>query len=71
MVPKQTPAGEYLLRIDVVYHHYSNEVPQLYPACAQIVVDGDAMEALPEGGVQFPEAYDPKEPGKSYFNRTW
>lgn len=62
-IPEQTPAGPYLLRVDMVFNYW-NSVAQLYPACAQIVVESNATGTLPATGVKFPEAYDPSMPGK-------
>jgi hypothetical protein len=61
-IPTQTPAGAYLLRVDMVFNYW-NSPAQLYPACAQVLVEGNATGALPKG-VKFPEVYDPSMPGK-------
>jgi hypothetical protein len=67
-IPEQTPAGAYLLRVDLVFNYW-NSPAQLYPACAQIVVESSAFGALPKTGIKFPEAFDPGMPGKS--NIRW
>ena len=61
-IPKQTPAGQYLLRVDFVYNHWIGTA-QLYPSCAHVEVESAASGALPKG-VKFPEVYDPAMPGK-------
>jgi hypothetical protein len=76
-IPKQTPAGQYLLRMDSVnigmhtmpkdgsdWIWQSGET-QVYPGCAQIEVQSDYTGSLPEGGVQIPEALFTKSPGMS------
>lgn len=62
-IPEQTPAGAYLLRVDMVYN-YADHVAQVYPSCAHIMVESGVMGALPKTGVKFPEAYYPDMPGK-------
>lgn len=64
-ISEQTPAGAYLLRVDLVFNYW-NTVAQLYPSCAQIIVESNATGALPKTGVRFPEAYEPSMPGKIY-----
>lgn len=63
-IPSQTPAGQYLLRVDLVFNYWTTPA-QLYPSCAHIIVESKATGALPKG-VKFPEAYDPKMPGENY-----
>ncbi|KAF2820353.1 hypothetical protein CC86DRAFT_374518 [Ophiobolus disseminans] len=60
-IPTQTPPGSYLLRVDMVYAN-GDYATQLYPSCAQILVESSATGALPKG-VKFPEAYEPSQPG--------
>jgi hypothetical protein len=62
-IPEQTPAGTYLLRVDMVFNYWTTPA-QLYPACAQIIVESTATGALPATGIKFPEAYDPSMPGE-------
>lgn len=70
-VPTQTPAGQYLLRIDEVNtgleeHNevYNSTSPaQIYPSCAQIEVVSRYDDALPEG-ILIPEALSHTSPGK-------
>ncbi|KAH9908563.1 glycoside hydrolase [Xylariomycetidae sp. FL2044] len=69
-LPAQTPAGEYLLRIDQIWAYYRDVVPprggytQLYPSCVQIRVESDVVGELPsEGGVKIPEVFCTECPG--------
>ncbi|KAI1817001.1 glycoside hydrolase [Poronia punctata] len=70
-IPKQTPAGQYLLRLDMSWPSIRNEdgttltQSQIYATCAQIEVvndDPEAASALPEG-IRFPEDYTDDAPG--------
>jgi primosomal replication protein N len=61
-IPAQTPAGKYLLRVDLVYNYWQTEA-QLYPTCAHIEVENSVSGDLPKG-VKFPEAYEPSMPGE-------
>jgi hypothetical protein len=62
-IPEQTPAGQYLLRVDHVFNYWRSPA-QLYPSCAHIEVESTASGGLPEG-VKFPEAYEPDMPGEN------
>ncbi|KAH8593305.1 glycosyl hydrolase family 61-domain-containing protein [Bisporella sp. PMI_857] len=74
-IPKQTPAGDYLLRIDLpamgfrdLYYVDGQPVilrteSQLYPSCAQIRVLNDEYQGDLPVGVKIPEAFEPDEPG--------
>lgn len=72
-IPKQTPAGQYLLRMDSVnlgFHvgqnwKWQNAETQVYPGCAQIEVESEYSGNLPEGSVSFPEALYNEAPGMS------
>jgi hypothetical protein len=60
-IPAQTPAGEYLMRMDIIWGS-RGAGSQLYPSCAQIRVESDSTTTLPEG-VRIPEAFTPTSPG--------
>lgn len=62
-IPEQTPAGEYLLRVDLVFNTWQVDYAQTYPSCAHIEVTSAASGSLPSG-VKFPEVYRPDMPGK-------
>jgi len=64
-IPEQTPAGAYLLRVDMVYNYYWSPA-QLYPSCAQILVESAATGALPKG-VKIPEVLFPDMPGENHY----
>lgn len=61
-LPKQTPAGQYLLRVDQIWpgvyesgeHGLIQIEPQLYPACAQIKVESAIIGKL-SIGIKMPE----------------
>ncbi|CAJ2509423.1 Uu.00g144490.m01.CDS01 [Anthostomella pinea] len=70
-IPPQIPAGQYLLRFDLVntgtHGVYANnetwtDPAQLYATCAQIQVESAASGALP-AGIGIPEAMSPDSPG--------
>jgi hypothetical protein len=68
-LPKQTPAGQYLMRIDYVYtgfrypaDKYPHVIAQHYPSCLQIDVTSDVTGDLPKG-VKIPEILMPDQPG--------
>jgi hypothetical protein len=70
-VPKQTPAGQYLLRVDLIWPGLlyildgkviSDGEAQLYPSCAQIEVESEATEPMPQG-ISIPEDLGTKSPG--------
>ncbi|ETS73783.1 hypothetical protein PFICI_14729 [Pestalotiopsis fici W106-1] len=71
-IPAQTPAGQYLLRMDEVNtgleeHNAvfnSTSPAQLYPSCAQIQVESDFTDPLPQG-IKIPEALQHTSPGMS------
>ncbi|RWA12842.1 hypothetical protein EKO27_g2240 [Xylaria grammica] len=60
-IPSQTPAGEYLLRIDLIwaYPYYDQPVKggytQIYPSCVQVRVENSIQGSLPAGGIKIPE----------------
>ena len=62
-IPEATPPGEYLLRVEHLYVRPVYNTTQFYIACAQVRIRG------PGGGtpgpiVEFPGAYDLKDPGR-------
>jgi len=67
-IPAQTPAGQYLLRVDLVntglkYDNSDSQVPaQLYPGCAQILVESKFGGELP-AGIKIPEDFSHASPG--------
>ncbi|KAF2004387.1 hypothetical protein P154DRAFT_572046 [Amniculicola lignicola CBS 123094] len=70
-VPKQTPAGQYLMRVDLAWPGFvyklgadliSDVQGQLYPSCAQIEVESDVTGSLPKG-IKIPEDLQPKSQG--------
>ncbi|KAI3336514.1 glycosyl hydrolase family 61-domain-containing protein [Xylariaceae sp. AK1471] len=73
-IPPQTPSGQYLLRMDLVWpgmiDSYVNftVIAQMYPTCAQIQVESDAKSnALPKG-IRIPEDFTHESPGMRW---TW
>jgi hypothetical protein len=61
-IPKQTPAGKYLLRVDQPYYGSGNSDAQMYPTCAQIEVMGGVSGDLPKG-IKIPEDLQNESPG--------
>jgi hypothetical protein len=64
----QTPAGQYLLRLDEVNTGIQNEtgaVAQLYPSCAQLEVKSDFTGSLP-AGVNIPDVLTDASPGMAF-----
>ncbi|TFK27849.1 hypothetical protein FA15DRAFT_585662 [Coprinopsis marcescibilis] len=68
------PAGDYLLRAEIIAHHESDTLftqnpsrgAQLYPSCVQVRVVSNGNSLLP-GGAAFPGAYTDADPG-IHFN---
>ncbi|KAJ3571876.1 hypothetical protein NPX13_g5230 [Xylaria arbuscula] len=60
-IPSQTPSGEYLLRVDLIWAYYKvdYQVPggytQLYPSCVQLKVESAVEGSLPTPGIKIPE----------------
>lgn len=73
-IPEQTPGGEYLLRMDLIWPGmwqppiYVSDIAQIYATCAQILVKSDVTGSLPEG-IMIPEGLNGTEPGMSRENR--
>jgi len=65
-IPKQTPAGQYLLRSDVINTGINYTRPgyeaQLYPSCVQLRVQSAYRGRLPEG-IQIPDNFTHTSPG--------
>lgn len=68
-IPEQTPAGEYLLRLDLIWPGlweppiYVSDTPQIYASCAQILVESNAPGPLPEG-IEIPAGLNTLTPGE-------
>ncbi|KAI1284704.1 glycoside hydrolase [Xylaria sp. FL0933] len=80
-IPLQTPPGQYLLRIDMIWPgtviNQSNDTlyAQLYPSCAQIQVESDASTNTLPKGINIPEGLSPSSPGMTvsedmHYGRT-
>ncbi|KAH7127008.1 glycosyl hydrolase family 61-domain-containing protein [Dendryphion nanum] len=63
-IPKNTPSGDYLLRIEHIALHQASNVngAQFYISCAQIKVTGGG-NGSPSPLVSFPGAYKATDPG--------
>ncbi|KAF2742262.1 lytic polysaccharide monooxygenase [Sporormia fimetaria CBS 119925] len=69
-IPAQTPAGQYLMRMDVIWSGWQSEyikppaagLAEMYPSCAQLNIVSDSTKELPQG-VKIPEIFDIWEPG--------
>ncbi|KAF2735279.1 hypothetical protein EJ04DRAFT_563457 [Polyplosphaeria fusca] len=61
-VPKTTPPGQYLLRIEHLWPQRSASGPQWYVNCAQVQVVGPGGGA-PEEFARFPGTYEVADPG--------
>ncbi|KAH6909245.1 endoglucanase B [Coprinopsis sp. MPI-PUGE-AT-0042] len=74
IVIPDVPAGNYLLRAEIIAHHESDtrftqnrdRGAQFYPSCVQIRVASNGSKKLP-GGATFPGTYTDAEPG-IHFN---
>ncbi|KAH7346446.1 glycosyl hydrolase family 61-domain-containing protein [Rhexocercosporidium sp. MPI-PUGE-AT-0058] len=62
IIPKETPSGEYLIRVEHIGVHRSHvNQPEHYPACAQVkVINGGT--GTPGPLVKFPGAYKDTDP---------
>lgn len=60
-VPKNTPNGDYLVRIEHIALHNTGK-PQIYVACGQVTVTGGGS-GTPGPLVAFPGAYAANDPG--------
>ncbi|KAF2263084.1 hypothetical protein CC78DRAFT_605021 [Lojkania enalia] len=69
-VPPQTPAGQYLMRLDIIWSGFIPQgdgtfppiLGQMYPSCAQIEIESDSSGPLPRG-VRIPEIFSPNSTG--------
>ena len=59
-MPKATPEGEYLMRVEQIALHIPNQ-PQIYLACAQVKITGGGA-GTPGPLVAFPGAYKNNDP---------
>ncbi|KAF9562610.1 endoglucanase II [Agrocybe pediades] len=66
-IPDCIPAGEYLLRVELIALHAAQTYPgaQLYMECAQLQITGGGNTS-PANTVSFPGAYSGSDPGISY-----
>ncbi|KAI3325406.1 glycoside hydrolase [Xylariaceae sp. AK1471] len=67
-IPKQTPQGQYLLRLDMSWpgqHNdpYEPSPGQIYATCAQIQVDSDIKDGTLPKGIRIPEDMSNTSPG--------
>lgn len=69
-IPPDLAPGEYLLRHEILGLHVAGTPmgAQFYPSCTQIRVTEGGSTQLPEG-IALPGAYDPEDPGVSFFRR--
>ncbi|KAF2280138.1 uncharacterized protein EI97DRAFT_429896 [Westerdykella ornata] len=70
-IPPQTPAGKYLMRMDVVWSGLTNQyikigepgsLAQMYPSCAHLDIQSDSRAPFP-AGVKIPDIFAPEAPG--------
>ncbi|CAI6333745.1 unnamed protein product [Periconia digitata] len=70
-IPAQTPSGQYLMRMDLIWSGATNEyinigddgsLAQMYPSCAQLNIQSESKAEFPKG-VKIPEIFQPLEPG--------
>src|SRR6187399_2932674 len=59
-VPKDTPEGEYLMRVEQIALHIPNK-PQIYLACTQVKITGGG-NGTPGPLVALPGAYKSNDP---------
>jgi hypothetical protein len=68
-IPKETPAGDYLLRMDLIWAGlweppiYVSDGAQFYPTCAHLRIESDVEGSLPEG-ILIPEGLTAEQPGR-------
>ena len=67
-LPKETPPGQYLVRIEHIALHGAGDFggAEFYFNCAQIEVESEST-AIPEPVVKFPGVYDGYEPGILFY----
>ncbi|KAF2205228.1 hypothetical protein GQ43DRAFT_437244 [Delitschia confertaspora ATCC 74209] len=70
-IPAQTPAGHYLMRMDVIWSGMTNEynpvgekgiLAEMYPSCAHLNIVSNSTAVFPKG-VKIPEIFAPEAPG--------
>ncbi|KAJ8507386.1 hypothetical protein ONZ45_g10237 [Pleurotus djamor] len=63
VIPASLPAGEYLIRTEVIALHVAQSYPgaQLYIGCAQVKITGGGSANPPK--IALPGAYSPSDPG--------
>lgn len=74
-IPIQTPTGQYLLRMDLIWARNGSAegvgiYPQTYPSCAQIRIESNTS-GRPPNGFRIPEDLSPKSPGNSTLSRVF
>ncbi|KAI3547895.1 cellulose-growth-specific protein [Colletotrichum filicis] len=72
-LPEETPAGQYLMRIEHIGVHGAGDFggAEFYFNCARIEVESDST-AVPGPSVKIPGLYDGHEPGiEFYMYRPW
>jgi hypothetical protein len=62
-IPKTTPPGRYLMRIESLYPTASSGFPQFYVNCALINIIGPGG-GTPTGFAKFPGTYQTDDPGE-------
>lgn len=72
-IPSQTPAGQYLMRMDLMWpttFQYQADGAQMYPTCAQLNIvneSGNSSSSWPKG-VKIPEVFKSGMPGTVHSN---
>ncbi|KXN88969.1 putative endo-beta-1,4-glucanase D, partial [Leucoagaricus sp. SymC.cos] len=63
MIPSSLPAGEYLLRAEIIALHVASSYPgaQFYIGCAQVKITGGGSASPPK--ISIPGTYKPTDPG--------
>ncbi|KAK4206134.1 glycoside hydrolase [Rhypophila decipiens] len=69
-IPKTTPPGKYLMRIEQFMATYVPDYTQWYVNCAQINIIGPGG-GTPTGFARFPGTYDNKDPGIFVPKNQW
>jgi hypothetical protein len=64
-IPKTTPPGKYLMRIENFMPTETTGYQQFYVNCAFVNIIGPGG-GTPAGFVKFPGAYAPEDPGKEH-----
>ncbi|PVH99558.1 lytic polysaccharide monooxygenase [Periconia macrospinosa] len=76
-IPEQTPPGQYLMRVDIVWSDGWNEwrtppfdSAQMYPSCVQLAVESESKAVLPKG-VKIPEIFQWEQPGRLFARNVF